>query len=179
MSLANGDAPEPQPEPLGRGSLRRDSGLCDSQGNLFAQARARHDACVDHLRTLAERVDDLEAENSHLRSSEERLRVQNQELLRQVHQLRVERQRPIERLRSVIDECVRDREVRRAPEQRQEAQQEHRQLHVRIGPARRGAPACSSVEPRACRAHRDGSRGSQPRQLQITHKLGTVRRGGA
>jgi len=43
-------------------------------------ARARHKACVSHLRTIAERVEDLEAENAELRASNEQLQRQVAEL---------------------------------------------------------------------------------------------------
>lgn len=78
--------------------------------------------CVEHLLSLAERVGDLEEENSELRSSRERLRLQNEALQRQVLQLKAERNRPVERLRGVIDGCVREREVRRLLEGRPELQ---------------------------------------------------------
>mmetsp|Transcript_96405 Transcript_96405/g.299744 ORF Transcript_96405/g.299744 Transcript_96405/m.299744 type:complete len:222 (-) Transcript_96405:196-861(-) len=169
----SGDVPEPQPEPLGRSASRRELG---SSGAVL-RARDRHEACVEHLRSLAERVDNLEEENFQLRNSEQRLRAQNMELQRQVQLLRVERQRPVERLRGVIDECVRDREVRRTPELRQEAP-EQRQVQVRLGGVRRSG-ASSTADARAPKPAREPAKGLQPRQLRITHRLGAVRRGGA
>lgn len=193
------DASEPHPEPLGRAGSRREFDRED--GTAISLARARHETAVDHLRTLAERIESLEAENSRLRGSEERLRSHNQELIRQVHQLRVERQRPVERLRGVIDESLRGREVRRAPElrqERQEVQEQPRRVQVRLGGVQRCSAgssqdsrsnasssldsrsnAGSSQDSRSCKPQRDSPKGLQPRQLRITHRLGTVRRGGA
>jgi len=181
----SGDVPEPQPEPLGRSASRRELeplGRSASRRELGSsgavlRARDRHEACVEHLRSLAERVDNLEEENFQLRNSEQRLRAQNMELQRQVQLLRVERQRPVERLRGVIDECVRDREVRRTPELRQEAP-EQRQVQVRLGGVRRSG-ASSTADARAPKPAREPAKGLQPRQLRITHRLGAVRRGGA
>jgi len=193
----SGDVPEPQPEPLGRSASRRELELLGRSASrreleplgrsasrrelgssgAVLRARDRHEACVEHLRSLAERVDNLEEENFQLRNSEQRLRAQNMELQRQVQLLRVERQRPVERLRGVIDECVRDREVRRTPELRQEAP-EQRQVQVRLGGVRRSG-ASSTADARAPKPAREPAKGLQPRQLRITHRLGAVRRGGA
>jgi len=61
-------------------------------------ARARHEACVDRLRTIAGRVGDLEAENVRLRSTEESLRMSMRQLSKENERLKHE----AEHLRCVL-----------------------------------------------------------------------------
>mmetsp|Transcript_78266 Transcript_78266/g.155109 ORF Transcript_78266/g.155109 Transcript_78266/m.155109 type:complete len:197 (-) Transcript_78266:108-698(-) len=107
------------------------------------ETRARHENCVQHLRTLAQRVAALEAENSQLRCGKEKLLVQNQDLHQQLQVLKDTSRRPADNDRTPIgsvatalsstvtvaeetDGCQRDRRSRstrtsRVPESKQRA----------------------------------------------------------
>lgn len=57
-------------------------------------ARARHETCVEHVQTLAQRVAALEAESSELRCGIDKERVRNQDLRQQLEALKDTSSRP-------------------------------------------------------------------------------------
>jgi len=128
------------------GSCRGRSGARSHAGPGLAQAeqcRARHDRCVKYLRHLEERAEALEAENCELRFNKDRLRKDNLELQRQVQVLKVGRARPVERLRYLINGCMRDREVRRSL--KPQDSRRTRSAHSRRTRSAQGLISCSNA----------------------------------